>query len=134
MCLDISCGIELVYTPTHRRKRVCGLPLVEQWQKTKNSEVRRNRSLSEKKHCVLNKRRLIHRTKITSYSHNWYGHLICTWVNQKFCYILVVRGVKFDSCGWFCRGREGDETHWTVRYRARLILSVCDSLDLLLWR
>ena len=34
------------------------------------------------------------------------------------------------SSGWFCRGCEGDEQHWTVRCRARLTLSNWYSTDL----
>ena len=33
----------------------------------------------------------------------------------------------------FSRGCEGDEQHWTVRYRVRLILSECYLSDLSLW-
>ena len=33
----------------------------------------------------------------------------------------------------FYRGREGDERHWTVRCRARLIFSECNSPDLFRW-
>ena len=31
---------------------------------------------------------------------------------------------------WTCQGRESDEPHWTIRYRARLMLSECYSPDL----
>ena len=32
-----------------------------------------------------------------------------------------------------CRGHKSDETHWTVIWRARLILSDCYLMDLTLW-
>ena len=74
--------------------------------------------------------------------------------SQKFSNILVVRETQFGSSRgykvtnrnglwhtdlawyspsdthWICRGREDDEPYWTVRCRARLILSECYSLDL----
>ena len=37
---------------------------------------------------------------------------------------------SLNATHWICRGREGDDTHWTVRYQAHLILSKCYSLNL----
>ena len=55
---------------------------------------------------------------------------VCPRVSQRFCNILV----DWDTI-WrlFYRDREGDEPHWTVRCQTHLILSMCYTLDLLLW-
>ena len=44
-----------------------------------------------------------------------------TWVSQKFCNILVVCEVQFDSSGCFCQDRESDKPSWTVRCQTCLI-------------
>ena len=51
-------------------------------------------------------------------------------MSQTFCNILVVREAQFSCSGSFCWSREGDKSHWTRRYQARLILSERYSLDL----
>ena len=50
-----------------------------------------------------------------------------TWVSQKFCNILVVRGAQFGSFRCFChRSCKDDEPRWTVRFQDtfRVLLSV----------
>ena len=47
--------------------------------------------------------------------------------------ILCLYEARFGNVGCFCRGREGNNPRWTLRCRARLILSWCYSVDLPPW-
>ena len=53
-----------------------------------------------------------------------------TRTSQKFCNILVVREAQYASDRCFRWDRQGDELHWTMRFRACLILSKYYSSDL----
>ena len=48
-------------------------------------------------------------------------------MSQKFCNILVVGKAQFGRSRCLCRGHESEESHWSVRCRACLIIFKCYS-------